>query len=106
MGIADDLGARKPAAINDRGVVEFIGEDQVFLTGQGWDCAEVGGEAGLEGDRRFHPFECRNPLLEFEVQVHGPGDGADRARSHAGLIHRVLGGLHQFRVVGQPQIVV
>ena len=58
-------------------MVKFVGEDPVFLAHQRRDRPEVGGEAGLEGDGRFNALEGCDPLFKLEMQVHGPGDGAD-----------------------------
>ena len=45
-----DLGFRQTSAVDDAGVVEFVGEDEVFFAEDGGDGAGVGGEAGLEDD--------------------------------------------------------
>ena len=68
--------------------------------------AEVGGEAGLEGDGRLDALEGRQPPLQLEVQRHRAGDGAHRRRADAVLVDGLLGRLDQARVVGQAQVVV
>ena len=45
-------------------------------------------------------------LLQFEVQGHGAGDGAHRARADAVVVDGVFGRGAQPRVVGQAQVVV
>ena len=87
-------------------MVEFIGEDGVILADQGRDGGQVGGKAGLEGDGRFHAFECCQAPFQLQVQVHRPGNRAHRCRANAIFIHRFLGSLHQARVVGQAQVIV
>ena len=82
-----DLGLRQPAAVDDAGVIEFVGDDVIFRRENRRDGACVGGKAGLKHDTGFHLFESRDPAFEFHVDVHGAGDGADGARSR----HRTCG---------------
>ena len=51
VGVRVDLARRlrQPHAVDDRGVVERVGHDEVRLAGDGRDDPGVGGEARLEG---------------------------------------------------------
>ena len=55
-----DRAARKPAAVDDRGVIELVGDDQVFLAENRGDGAGIGGESGLEDD-------AASVLLKFAI---------------------------------------
>jgi hypothetical protein len=73
---------------------------------QGRNGAGVGGEAALEHHRRFGPLETRQPLFQLDMQGHGAGDGADRARADAERLDRLARPLAQQRVRRQAEVVV
>jgi hypothetical protein len=77
--VAEDLdfGAGEACAVDDAGMVELVGEDEVFFAEDARDRAGVGGKAGLEDDAGFDTFEGCNFFFEFHVDAHGAGDGAD-----------------------------
>ena len=77
--VAEDfnLGTREAGAVDDAGVIELVGEDEVLFAEDGGDGAGVGGEAGLEDDAGLDAFEGCDLLLELHVDAHGSGDGAD-----------------------------
>ena len=79
--VAEDLdfGFGKARAVDDGGVVELVGEDEVFFAEDGGDGAGVGGEAGLEDYAGFYAFEGGDFFFELHVDAHGAGDGADGA---------------------------
>ena len=99
-------GLREAYAVDDRGVVQLVADDQVALPGDGRDDAAVGGEARLEGERRLHVFEDRQATLQLLVQLHGAGDGAHGTRPDA----QVAGGperrLDEVGVRGEAEVVV
>ena len=72
-----DLGTGEAGAVDDAGVVEFVGEDEVFFAEDAGDGAGVGGEAGLEDDAGLDAFEGGDLFFELHVDAHGAGDGAD-----------------------------
>ena len=72
-----DLGAGESCAVDDAGVVQLVGEDEVFLAEDAGDSSGVGGEAGLEDDAGFDAFEGGDLFLQVHVDAHGSGDGAD-----------------------------
>ena len=74
-----DFRARKPRAIDDAGVVQLVGEDEVFFAENRAHRARVGGKPALEHDARLHILEARNLLLELHVDAHRPGNGPHRA---------------------------
>ena len=61
--VAVMLGARQQCSVDQRGVVQAVGEDRVTTTGQRRQQAEVGHHAGAEKERPFGADEGRQPLL-------------------------------------------
>ena len=52
-----DFGAGEAGSVDDAGVIEFVGEDEVVFAEDAGDGSGVGGEAGLEDDAGFYTFE-------------------------------------------------
>ena len=100
----DGLG--QPDAVDDRGVVELVADDQVALAGDGRDDAAVGREAGLEGQRRLDVLEGRQPSLELLVQLHRARDGAHGAGPDAQIADGRERRLDEVGMRGQAEVVV
>jgi len=58
-----DLCAGETSAIDDGGVVQLVGDDEVFFAQDGGDGAGVGGESALEDDAGFDVLEARDFFL-------------------------------------------
>ena len=101
-----DLGAREPRAVDDAGVVQLVGEDEVVFAEDGADGAGVGREAALKDDAGLDIFEARDLFFELHVDAHGAGDGAHGARAHAEGARGGQRGFNELGVVGQAEIVV
>ena len=101
-----DLGAREPRAVDDAGVVQLVGEDEVVLAQDRAHGAGVGRESALEDHAGFDVLEARDLLFEFHVDAHGAGDGAHCARAHAQFARGLQGRLDQLGVVAQAEVVV
>ena len=101
-----DLGAREACAVDDAGVVELVGEDEVLFAEDGADGAGVGGEAALEDDAGFDVFEAGNFFFEVHVDAHGSGDGADCAGADAEGARGFDCCFNEAGVVGEAEIVV
>jgi len=106
MGEDVDFGAGEPAAVDDAGVIELIGDDVVLLAEYGRDGAGIGGEAALEDDAGFDVLEGGDAAFEFHMHVERAADGTDRAGTRAVLANGVDGGLAELRVIGKPEIVI
>src|SRR5271166_5809802 len=106
--VAEDLdgGAGEARAVDDAGVVELVGEDEVFLAEDGADGAGVGGKTALEDDAGFDILEARDLLFELHVNAHGSGDGADGAGAYAELAGSLEGGFDELRMIRQAEVVV
>ena len=88
-----DFRLGEAAAVDDAGVVQFVGNDVVFRPQNGSHRAGVGREAGLEHHRGLHVLEAGDALLQLHVHRHGAGDGAYRARTDTVLAGGLHGGL-------------
>ena len=106
MRVAVDLCSREARTINNRGMIEFVGKNCVFLTHEGGDGGAVGSKAGLEGDCCFDMLKLSHALLQFEMQAHRAGDRTHRARSHAILLHRLNCRFNQPGMVRQTQVII
>ena len=106
--VREDLARRlrEAHAVDDRGVVERVGDDQVLLAGDRRDDAGVRGEAGLERQDRLDALELGELGLERLVLGHRAGDRPDRAGADAELADGRERRVAQARVVGQPEVVV
>ena len=74
-----NLGAGQAGAVDDDGVVQLVGDDEVFFAQHRRHRAGIGGESGLEDHAGFDVFEARDLLFQLHVDFHGAGDGAHRA---------------------------
>ena len=106
VAVDDHLGPRGAAPVDDRRVVELIGEDRVAGAGQRADHAEVGEVARAEQHTRLAALELREALLQAAVDRHRPGHQSRGARAHAPAHRRVGCGLAHLGMVGEPEVVV
>ena len=100
------LALGEAGAVDDGGVVQLVGEDEVFLAEDGADGAGVGGEAGLEDDAGFDVLERGDLFFELHVDAHGAGDGAHGAGADAVLRDGRGGGFAELGVVAEAEVVV
>ena len=105
MGEDADLGAREATAVDDGGVVERIGDDQVACPGKRRDHAEVGHVAGVEDEGRLPAQEVRELGFEGLVDVEVAVDEARAARRAAELARRAYAGLHDLGVMREVEVV-
>jgi hypothetical protein len=106
VGVAVALGLAQAHAVDDRGVVERVGDDRVVLVEQGFEQAAVRVEARGVQDRVLRTEEGRDRLLELLVQVLRAADEAHAGHAEAVRIQRVLGRRDHVGMVGQAQVVV
>ncbi len=78
-----DRRSAEAAPVDDAGVVQLVGDDDVVFGQDGRDGAGVGGETALKDDNRFDFLELGQPPLELQVNGHRSGNRPDRARSDA-----------------------
>ena len=90
-----DLRAGEAGAVDDGGVVELVGDDEVFFAEDGGDGACVGGESALKDDAGFDILEAGDFFFQLHVDFHGAGDGADGAGADAVVADGLDGGFAQ-----------
>ena len=93
-------------AVDDRGVVQLVGEDGVLGAQKGLEDAAVGVEARGVEDRVLHAEELRDPLLQLEVQRLGPADEAHARHPEAPVVQGAMGRGDQLGVAGEAEVVV
>ena len=101
-----DRRAAQAAAVDDAGVIQLVGDDDVIFGQDGRDRAGVGREAALKDDDGLDLLELGELPFELHVHLHGAGDGAHRAGADAELLDRFERLLPQPRVRRQTEIVV
>jgi hypothetical protein len=99
------LGRAEPAAVDDAGVVEPVGEDAVALADQRAGDRDVGRRAGIEEQRRFGAVEARERRAQRLVDRRG-GERRVERRARAVALERLLGARDHLGVVGQAEVVV
>lgn len=101
-----DFCSGEARAVDDGGMVELVGDDEVFLAEDGGDGSGVGGEAALEDDAGFDIFEAGDFFFQFDVDFHGSGDGADGAGADTVVADGLDGGFSESGVVAEAEVVV
>ena len=101
-----DRRPAEPRAIDDAGVIQLIGDDEVVLREDGGDCSRIGGEAALKYDGGFCLFEVRKPPLQFHVDLHSSGNRAHRSGADAELLQRRESLLLQLWMRREAEVVV
>ena len=101
-----NLGLREPCAVDDRGVIQRVRDDEIIFAQHGRHGPRIRRKARLKDHAPFDILEARNLLLEFQVDLHRPGNGAHRTRPHAISLRRLQCRLAQLRMRRQPQIIV
>ena len=92
--------------IDDRGVVQLVGDDRILRAEQRLEQAAVRIKAGGIEDGVLHAQEIGNLLLEFLVHFLRAADEAYRSHAVTPFIEALLAGLDQVRVVGEAEVVV
>ena len=106
VGIAVTFSLAKTNPVDNRSVVQGIGNDSVLISEKRFEHTAVGIEAGRVQNSVFRPEEFGDLAFQFLVQVLGTADETDRTHAIASFVHGFLGGSNQTRAVGQAQVVV
>src|SRR5579862_394796 len=101
-----DGGAGQTRSINDGGMIQFVGDDQVFFTEHSGNRAGIGGESGLKDHAGFDVFELGDLFFQLHVELHGSGNGADGASARAKFLGSLNRGFPERLVGGEAEIVV
>ena len=106
VGIAIAFSFTQTHTINNRRVVQCVGDNGVFRTQQCFKQATVSIKAGRVENRIFHPQECSQLLLKLFVAVLSATNKTHRSHAETMRIHSRFCCRNQFRVVRQPQVVI
>ena len=106
IGEAVALGLAEPDAVDDRGVVQRIGDDRVLRPEQRLEHAAIRVEAGGEEDRIVLAEPARDPLLEPPMQRLRSADEAHGSHAEAELVERLARRRDDLRMIGKAEIVV
>ena len=93
VGVAEALGLAQADAVDDRGVVQRVGDDRVLFAQQRFEQAAVGVEAGGVEDGVLGAEEFGDLRFQLLVQVLRAADEAHRGHAEAVRVQRVLRGL-------------
>ena len=104
--VAQPLRLAEPDPVDDRGVVERVGDDGVVGAEQRLEQAAVRVEARAEEDRVLGAEELREALLELLVERLRAADEAHRGHAEAPPLERLARRLDHGRMVGEPEVVV
>ena len=96
----------KPDAVDDRGMVEGVGDHRVLWPQKRLEQAAIGIEAGGEEYGICLAEEPRDTLLQLSVQVLRAADEPDRGHAVTMIVHRRLSRRDQRRVIRQPKVIV
>jgi len=100
-----DLGAGEPGAVDDRGVVELVGDQHVAASDESRDHPDVRHVAGVEGQRGLASEERCELGLEGLVAREVARDEPRATRRAAPVAGRPFGGLDDLGVTCQVEIV-
>jgi hypothetical protein len=106
VGVAEALGLAQADAVDDRGVVQRVGNDGVLFAQQRLEQAAVGVEAGGIEDGVLGAEEFGDLLFQLLVQILRAADEAHRRHAEAVRVQRILGGLDHLRMIGQAEVIV
>ena len=101
-----NLGARETATINDRGVVELVGNNEIVFPQQRRNGSCVGGEARLKDDAGFDVLEASDFFFQLHVNLHRACDGAHGSGANTVFARGFQCGFTEFGVRGQAEVVV
>jgi hypothetical protein len=100
----DRLG--EPHRVDDRRVIECVGDDEVPLLRDRRGEAFVGIPRRHEAERSLAADELRQPLLELAMDREGSADEPHARRPRAELVQAVDARLHDTRFIGQAEVIV
>jgi hypothetical protein len=104
--VPEPLGLAKPHAVDDRRVVERVGDDRVLLAEDRLEKTAVRVEARRVEDSVVQAQERGERLLELLVEVLRAADEAGGAQAVAVRVERAPRGRDDFRMEGEAEVVV
>ena len=104
--VAPALGFAQPYTIDNGGVIQFVRNNSVFFTKNGFKKTAIGIEAGGIEDGILHAYKAGNTAFQFLMDALRAADEADGGKTKAPFIIRSLGGVDQLLIVGKTQVIV
>ncbi len=104
--VAKALRFAQTNAVNNRGVVEFVGNDGVLFRQQRFEQAAIGIECCRVENGVFHAEKFRNFGFQFFVNVLCAADEPHRRQTKAVRIYGRFGGFNNRRMRRKPEVVV
>jgi len=106
VGVAQPLGLAEADTVDDRRVVERVGDHGVLGTEQRLEQAAVGVEARVIEDRVLGAQELAQAILQALVDLLRAANKPHRRQPIAPFVKRSMGGGKDLRVVGQAKVIV
>ena len=106
VGEAIAFGLREADAVDDRGVVEAVGNDCVGFVEQRLEHAAVGVETGGEDDRVLLAEVAGDRMLELAMERLRAADEAHGRHAEAELVHCVLRRGDHLGMIGEAEVIV
>ena len=108
VAIGEAVAARlaQPHAVDDRSVVERIGNDRVVFAQQRLEHAAIGVETGGEQDRVVFAEMRGDGALEVAMDRLRAADEAHRGHAEAEFVERAFGRGDDFGMIGEAKIIV
>ena len=106
VAVAQPLGLDQADAVDDRRVVQLVGDHGVVGRQQHLEQARVGVEAGAEQDRVLGAQERGDPLLQPAVDLLRAADEPHRREAEAPLVEGRVRRVGHRRVARQAEVVV
>ena len=106
IGEAVALRLAEPHAVDDRGVVEAVGNDRVLFAEQRLEHAAIGVETGREHDRVRLAQVLGDRLFELTMQRLRAADEAHRGHAEAELVHGAARRRDDVGVIGEAEVIV
>ena len=99
-------GLAETDAVDDRGVIEFVGDDGIAVVEEDFEDASVCVEARREQDRCVGAKQARQSRFKFIVLGLRATDEANTCHPESVRVERLLGRGDDIGVVGQTEVVV
>ena len=106
IGVAVARCFAQADTINDRGVVQGIGNDRVMLAKERLKHAAICIKTGSIQNRVLHLQVVRKTGFQLHVQIRCSADKADGRHAKTVAVQGLFGGLYQCRMISQAQIVI
>lgn len=106
MGIAEVCRAREPHSINERGVIQFIGNDAILASDQPTEDSEIGQIAGGEDQCAGAPGGCGEVVAQGFMRFAVTGKQCGSTATHSVAAGTFGKRLDEAGMVGEAQVIV